>query len=99
MEPMTRKVALVTAGRSGIGRAAALAFARAGVRVVPAARGAARGAEVEREIRAAGGIAIFRARLSHAATRLRTRSKKQGPSIEGSTTPSTMRHLWRSPSR
>ena len=57
------KVALVTGASSGIGRATALAFARAGARVVLAdvrqAEGEAAACEVAAAGRAAGGEATF----------------------------------------
>jgi NAD(P)-dependent dehydrogenase (short-subunit alcohol dehydrogenase family) len=53
------KVALVTGGSSGIGRAAAMAFARAGACVVVAARGEERGRDAVQQIQAAGGQATF----------------------------------------
>lgn len=59
MGSLEGKVVLITGGTSGIGRAAASAFARAGAKVVVAARGAQRGEQVARELRAEGTEARF----------------------------------------
>jgi NAD(P)-dependent dehydrogenase (short-subunit alcohol dehydrogenase family) len=56
---MEGKVALVTGGSSGIGRATALAFANEGARVVIANRTQDTGERVVREIVEAGGKAIW----------------------------------------
>jgi NAD(P)-dependent dehydrogenase (short-subunit alcohol dehydrogenase family) len=58
-ESFAGKVALVTGGGGGIGRATAEAFAREGARVVVADRDESSGAETVRRIQEAGGEARF----------------------------------------
>ncbi len=53
------KVALVTGGTSGIGREAAVLFAKTGARVVVAGRREPEGKETVEMVRAAGGDALF----------------------------------------
>ena len=59
MARTSTKVALITGGSSGIGRAAAVAFAKTGARVVVAARRRAEGEETLRLVEAAGSEGIF----------------------------------------
>ncbi len=56
---MEGKIALVTGGGSGIGRAASIAFAGAGAKVVVADMNSAGGQETVRFIEDAGGEAVF----------------------------------------
>jgi NAD(P)-dependent dehydrogenase (short-subunit alcohol dehydrogenase family) len=58
---LANKVAIITGGASGIGRASALLFAREGASVVIADRDEASGREVEQEILSHGGRALFEA--------------------------------------
>ena len=53
------KVALVTGGTSGIGKATAIEFARAGAKVVLTGRREKEGAQVVAEIKKLGGEAAF----------------------------------------
>jgi NAD(P)-dependent dehydrogenase (short-subunit alcohol dehydrogenase family) len=57
-QPLAGKVAVVTGASAGIGRATALALARAGARVLVTARRAERLEALAQEIRAAGGEAV-----------------------------------------
>jgi NAD(P)-dependent dehydrogenase (short-subunit alcohol dehydrogenase family) len=59
MKEFDGKVALMTGGSSGIGRATALAFAREGAQVVIGDRNTRRGEETVSMIRNAGGTASF----------------------------------------
>src|SRR5437667_9879059 len=53
------KVALVTGGTSGIGKATAIQFARAGAKVILTCRSEKEGAQVVAEIKKLGGDAAF----------------------------------------
>ncbi len=59
MGKLKDKVALVTGGGAGIGRATALAFAREGAKVVVGNRNIDRGKETIEQIQQAGGDALF----------------------------------------
>ena len=62
------KVGIVTGGTSGIGRDAAILFAKAGAKVVVAGRREVEGKETIDQVRAAGGDGLFvKADVSQAA--------------------------------
>ena len=57
--PLQDKVALITGGTTGIGRATAIAFARAGAKVVVSGRRQKEGEETVRLLKEAGGTGTF----------------------------------------
>ena len=59
MSDMTNKVALITGGTSGIGRASALEFAKRGAKVVVTGRREKEGQETVDLVAKAGGKALF----------------------------------------
>lgn len=59
MSSMNGKVAIVTGGSSGIGKATAIAFAKAGAKVVVAARRTLEGENTIKQIQQAGGEGLF----------------------------------------
>jgi NAD(P)-dependent dehydrogenase (short-subunit alcohol dehydrogenase family) len=59
MNSMTGKIAIVTGASSGIGRAAAIAFGKAGAKVVVVARREDKGKETVRLVNTAGSEAMF----------------------------------------
>jgi NAD(P)-dependent dehydrogenase (short-subunit alcohol dehydrogenase family) len=59
MSTYANKVVLITGGTSGIGRSAAVAFAKEGAKVVVSGRRVEEGEETVRQIKAAGGQGIF----------------------------------------
>jgi NAD(P)-dependent dehydrogenase (short-subunit alcohol dehydrogenase family) len=65
MKVLDGKVAIITGGSSGIGKAASIAFAKAGAQVVIAARGVPRGQEVAHEIHSTGEAIFVRADLAN----------------------------------
>ena len=59
MDLFKDKIALITGGTSGIGRATAIAFAQEGATVVVAGRREAAGQETVTQVQAAGGTGLF----------------------------------------
>ena len=89
MADLKGKVGIVTGGGTGIGRATALAMARAGAAVVIGNRDAAKGEEVVALIRQAGGRAVFQKTDVSKPADVKALVERAVAEFGGSTWPST----------
>ncbi len=82
-QELAGRTALVTGATSGIGRAAALALARLGARVLAAGRDEGRGEQVVKDIRAEGGEADFLPADLHDAASARQLARRAAQAAGG----------------
>ena len=93
MASLSGKVAIITGGSSGIGRATAIAFAREGAKVAIASRREEEGEETVRLVKEAGSDGFFVKTDVAKASDVSAMVEKTVQQYVVSTTPSTMQAL------